>query len=47
MIYDVSSSLYQQFVHVGGGGGGGPKVGSGGGAKMIKAKGSDGKYQGE
>ena len=46
MIYDVSSSLYMQYVQTGGGGGG-PKVSGGGGAKMIKAKGSDGKYQGE
>eukprot|EP00621_Florenciella_sp_RCC1693_P003136 CAMPEP_0182540030 /NCGR_PEP_ID=MMETSP1323-20130603/26399_1 /TAXON_ID=236787 /ORGANISM="Florenciella parvula, Strain RCC1693" /LENGTH=47 /DNA_ID= /DNA_START= /DNA_END= /DNA_ORIENTATION= len=47
MIYDVHSDLYMSWVTItgesnnGGGGGSGPS------APKIKAKGSDGKYQGE
>ena len=47
MIYDVASQRFAELVNVSTGGGG-PKGGTGsGGNKMLKAKGSDGKYQGE
>ena len=46
MIYDVNGSLFLSFVSRTGQGGG-PKVGPGVAAKGVKARGSDGKYQGE
>ena len=49
MIYDVASQRFAELVHVGDSRCG-PKGGAGGGSKgggMLKAKGSDGKYQGE
>lgn len=49
MIYDVASQRFAELVNVGDSRGG-PKGGAGGGSKgggMLKAKGSDGKYQGE
>ena len=46
MIYDVNSPLFAEFI-IRTGQSSGPKAGSGPSAKGPKAKGSDGKYQGE